>query len=437
MPLRCARRGLACAQAGQRATKAALAGTNMEAGRDRAIAQGGPRRDEWGRARLQNRLVSRFDRRPPPPMFKPGYSSSALRLTILIWVLSALLYLLPAHFLGEVVNAYFLATMVLICASGALLSVAVLAVAVETRERSTAQRIAAIVFAIALAAGLLALIDAGAAKPLAALFRHDAGLPSFWMRATNNFSAFTWQFALLGAVYTVLQTNALAQERERQLAHARAAASEARAAAEAARLGALRYQLNPHFLFNTLNAVSSLVVNQRNREAEEMLSRLSEFLRTTLNGDAGSLTTVDDELATLQAYLEVESIRFGDRLEVDFDCDPRVREARLPSFILQPLVENAIKYGVAGTRRPVTITVRATLEEGELVLRVEDNGSSDPDAVAPVTSGVGLRNVRQRLEGLYGARAKLETSKGERGFVASIRQPFELAGEEALAEARP
>ena len=350
----------------------------------------------------------------------------AVRLTILIWVLSGLLYVLPAHFVGGIVNAYFLATMVLVCTAGAALSFVLLAVAGRTREMRAARRIAAIVLAIGAASAALALIDAGLARLVAELFRHDGGLPSFWMRLTNNFSAFTWQFALLGAVYTILETTQLARQRETQLVEARAAASEARAAAETARLAALRYQLNPHFLFNTLNAVSSLVVNRRNPEAEEMLARLSVFLRSTLASDAGALTTVDDELAMLQSYLEVESIRFGDRLEVEFACDADARHALVPSLILQPLVENAIKYGVARTRRSVTITVRAEARGGDLLLTVEDDGTPDDPLLSVPATGTGLRNVRDRLETLYGQRGSLTTTAGEDGFTATIRLPCEL-----------
>ncbi|NVD45923.1 sensor histidine kinase [Qipengyuania atrilutea] len=351
-------------------------------------------------------------------------TSQALRLTILIWILSGLLYVLPAHFVGEVVNAYYLATMALVCVAGVCLSVILLAVAWRVRQAVVTRRILVMVAAIALASATLAFLDAAFAGLLAELFRHDAGRPGFWMRMTNNFSAFTWQFALLGAVYAVLQTNDIARMRERQLIEARAAAGEARAAAEAARLAALRYQLNPHFLFNTLNAVSSLVVNRRNAQAEEMLSRLSGFLRNTLTSDTGSLTTVDEELTMLQSYLEVESSRFGDRLEVEFVCEPVVRDIEIPSFIMQPLVENAVKYGVARTRRKVTITIRAEVDGDFLHLSVEDDGVARQDADPVPTTGVGLRNVRERLEGLYGARAALITTAGECGFVAAIRLPL-------------
>src|SRR5690606_1139451 len=149
---------------------------------------------------------------------------------------------------------------------------------------------------------------------------------------------------------------------------------EAERTATAARLAALRYQLNPHFLFNTLNAISSLVVTRRNAEAEGMLSRLSDFLRATLADVSDSVVSLDAELATLQTYLEVEALRFADRLIIEVDCPAALRDANVPGFILQPLVENAIKYAVAPAKRPVTIQIIAKRQGDALVLQVNDDG---------------------------------------------------------------
>jgi LytS/YehU family sensor histidine kinase len=230
--------------------------------------------------------------------------------------------------------------------------------------------------------------------------------------------------ALNGALYLMLQANRSVREREQQLADARTAASEARAAATAARLAALRYQLNPHFLFNTLNAVSSAVITRRNEEAEAMLSRLAEFLRVTLSADPEGLIPLDDELATLQAYLEIESERFRERLGVEFSCPDDLRGALVPSFILQPLIENAIKHAVAHTSRTVTIRLEAARDGDDLVVLVEDDG----EGTAPGTrkgTGVGLQNIRQRLEALYGARGVLQATGRERGFLAMVRLPLQ------------
>ncbi|MNE30167.1 Sensor histidine kinase YehU [compost metagenome] len=201
--------------------------------------------------------------------------------------------------------------------------------------------------------------------------------------------------------------------------------TEARAAATAARLETLRYQLNPHFLFNTLNAISSHVVTGRANEAEDMLSRLSEFLRKTLVSEGEGLSTLEAELEMLHGYLEIEGVRFGNRLAVEFACPLSLMPALLPPFILQPLVENAIKYGVASTMRPVTVRIEAERStDGLLTLSVIDDGDGSA-AVAP-SAGVGLRNVRERLRVHYGDAAALASGATADGYRASICIPMEV-----------
>jgi LytS/YehU family sensor histidine kinase len=220
----------------------------------------------------------------------------------------------------------------------------------------------------------------------------------------------------------MLMANRALAEHERQLADARTAAAEAEGQATAARLAALRYQLNPHFLFNTLNAVSSAVITKRNAEAESMLEKLAEFLRVTLAADPEGLIPLEDELATIHAYLEIESVRFRDRLGVDFSCPDELRGAVVPSFILQPLIENAIKHGVSRSSAVVTVRLEVARDGDDLVVLVEDDaeGLGEPARGA----GVGLRNIRQRLEVLYGPRGVLQTTARERGFLAMVRMPL-------------
>jgi LytS/YehU family sensor histidine kinase len=245
----------------------------------------------------------------------------------------------------------------------------------------------------------------------------------FGFRATNNFVALVWQFALLGAAFTVIEANNLTRDRERELARAREMASKADAAASAARLAALRYQLNPHFLFNTLNAISSLIVTREYGPADAMLTKLSDFLRATLTAEPEVLLPLEDELATLQHYLEIESVRFGERLEVAFVCPSDLNDALVPSFVLQPLVENSIKYAVAPSAEPVAVRVEAACDGECLVIFVEDDGASC-DLPANPGTGVGIANVRQRLLTLYGHAGTLETAKREQGFVSILRMPL-------------
>lgn len=158
-----------------------------------------------------------------------------------------------------------------------------------------------------------------------------------------------------------------------------------------------------------------------------MLGKLSEFLRATLSSDPDDRIPLQDELATLQHYLEIESVRFGERLEVEFSCDRDLSAGLVPSFVLQPLVENAIKYAVAPSPEQVTIRVAATREGDRLVLVVEDDGDPQHAQGISAGTGVGLENLRQRLQVLHGNRARLQTEHLARGFRASIRVPLELS----------
>lgn len=158
--------------------------------------------------------------------------------------------------------------------------------------------------------------------------------------------------------------------------------------------------------------------------ADAMLAKLSEFLRATLSSDPDALLPLEDELATLQHYLEIESVRFGERLAVEFVSPPALNSALVPSFLLQPLIENAIKYALAPSPTPVTIRVEAARESDMLVVSVEDDGTGLEKDMRPGT-GLGIANVRQRLQTLYGSLGSLETAKHERGFTAVARFPLE------------
>lgn len=231
-----------------------------------------------------------------------------------------------------------------------------------------------------------------------------------------NVMLYIWLFVMYVAALELMRSMATVRERERQLAQAREAAHQAQ-------LAALRFQLNPHFLFNTLNAISSLVINRRNADAEAMMGGLCDFLRASLEADPDQPVFLEQELATIETYLEIERVRFGDRLAVRIECEDALLDARTPGFILQPLVENAVKYAVAPSRGKVTVSVGATREGDDLVLTVEDQQKG----VRPVArggTGVGLGNVRARLEGLYGARARLEAGPVEGGFRAAVRLPL-------------
>jgi len=199
--------------------------------------------------------------------------------------------------------------------------------------------------------------------------------------------------------------------------------------ASSAQLAMLRYQLNPHFLFNTLNSISTLVLLKQTERANAMLSRLSSFLRYTLANEPTANVTIQQEMDTLKLYLEIEKMRFEDRLRPKFDIDPRVEKARLPSLLLQPLVENAIKYAVTPQEEGAEICVTARLAGDRVQIAVSDTGPGLHGAkVRPsLSTGVGLANIRERLAQAYGLDQRFETrSSTGGGFEVEIEFPFQL-----------
>jgi sensor histidine kinase YesM len=203
--------------------------------------------------------------------------------------------------------------------------------------------------------------------------------------------------------------------------------------ASAAQLAMLRYQLNPHFLFNTLNSISTLVLLKQTDRANAMLSRLSSFLRYTLVNEPTGQVTVAQEVETLKLYLEIEKMRFEERLRTRFEIDPAASKARLPSLLLQPLIENAIKYAVTPQEEGADISVEAKRVGDRVVISVTDTGpGTDGTAVRSTEStGVGLPNIRDRLAQAYGAEHRFETQTNIRGgFVVTIEIPYQTEAEE-------
>ena len=233
--------------------------------------------------------------------------------------------------------------------------------------------------------------------------------------------------ALVGA-YHALEYRRRLQERE-------AAAAELRTRLAEAQLQSLRTQLQPHFLFNTLNAVSVLALKGETQSVVRMLSRLSELLRLTLDGAPGQEVPLRQELAVLERYVDIERVRFPDRLEVRVDAAPETHEALVPSLLLQPLVENAIRHGIAQTVGAGRVHVRAEHRGGRLWMEVRDTGPGFPPAGAQ-REGIGLANVRARLAFLYEDEGRFTLDNApEGGAVVTVEVPFRVAVERALAEA--
>jgi hypothetical protein len=198
----------------------------------------------------------------------------------------------------------------------------------------------------------------------------------------------------------------------------------AESTARSAQLQALQYQLQPHFLFNTLNAISSLVVSDQPQQATEMLANLGVLLRSTLEAPEVHTLALVDELATVEEYLAIERARFGSRLSVSFNVDPQVHAARVPRFLLQPLIENAVRHGIAARSSGGEIALRAHLSGEALVIEIE-NELPDPDSPNTEGSGLGLRNSRRRLQQLYGEQSSLMTDViHNHRFLTVLTLPF-------------
>jgi signal transduction histidine kinase len=234
----------------------------------------------------------------------------------------------------------------------------------------------------------------------------------------NLFLLLSWAGFYFGINYYLT----LRAETERALVAARLA--------DQAQLKMLRYQLNPHFLFNTLNAISTLVLEKNGAAANEMLMRLSAFLRYGLDNDPLMKTTLAEELRALQLYLDIEQSRFGDRLTVERDVAADALPALVPSLILQPAVENAIKYAISRMESDGKISIVARKDGQMLSLEVCDNGPNapqDPERLLEgAKSGVGLVNMRERLAHLYGERQSFRLSRMDGGgLCVSMRFPHE------------
>jgi len=199
------------------------------------------------------------------------------------------------------------------------------------------------------------------------------------------------------------------------------------AAAHQAQLKMLRYQLNPHFLFNTLNAISTLILDGSNKTANQAVTGLSDFLRYTLDNDPMSRVTLGSELDALDLYLEIEKVRFGDRLIIEKDIDERAAKALVPSLILQPLIENAIKYAISPMEEGGTLRISARAQQDTLILQLSDTGPGLGNGNnGQKSSGVGLKNTRERLQQLYGETQAFTLAPNEpTGLTITINIPFE------------
>jgi two-component sensor histidine kinase len=236
-------------------------------------------------------------------------------------------------------------------------------------------------------------------------------------------------------IYLAILAVGFARAYYRRLQHRQMQTAELRAQLTEARIEALRMQVNPHFLFNTLNAISAFV-DRDPKAARTMVARLSAMLRRTLTHDGQQEVSLDDELAMLNDYLDIMHIRFEDRLQVHMHVDPDARGARVPDLIMQPIVENAIKHGIAPRETPGCVRIEALRDGDCLVLRVQDDGPGLPNGEVPAsdTGGIGLRNVRERMQQLYGTNQAMTLSPAPGGgLIVELRLPYRTASNGAAA----
>ena len=353
-----------------------------------------------------NWSASRFDGR------------QATLLTLVFWAFTFVVFQAPALKVGKL-TLWETTGYLVIVGIGVIFSLGLYLAIRRTLSLRLKPRLALIGLISLLAAVGHSAIDHGVFVASAKVFQISAPLQSLLDAFVFNILIYVWIYGLFATMIGLVITTFAMRDQTQRLAEARAAAQEAQ-------LTALRFQINPHFLFNALNAVTALIGSGRNVDAEMVVVRLSEFFRASLTTAPGDLVRLDEEFDVVGSYLDIEAARFGDRMVVDIDLPDDLRGALAPHFILQPLVENAVKHGVARAKRTVTITVRATTCEGALVLTVKDDAGGSPHTAAANGTGVGLTNVSGRLRAFFSEAGSLRTSADPGHYTAEVCMPLKL-----------
>lgn len=276
------------------------------------------------------------------------------------------------------------------------------------------------------AAAALSLTHSFVYVPLALYLVWPGLLPeigSVWKKnfAGNLFGDFI-TYGLIAGVLHAIATTAAAAQREELTRELELRAARLESTLAESRLENLMRQTQPHFLFNALNTVATLVRAGRSSDALVVITRLSDLLRAAARMNDDPEATVEEELTLARAYGEIEQIRFGERLDIVWQIDDSAMEWRVPRFLVQPLLENAIRHGVAKRAAPSTVRVSAHAQNGDLRIDVRNPGDLDGDA--DTAGGTGLRNLRRRLDQLYGSGASLSLMQDEGEVVARV----ELSG---------
>jgi hypothetical protein len=266
------------------------------------------------------------------------------------------------------------------------------------------------------------------------VFDHEAALFDFsYLLDPVDFTSFDWAYVLdeaftryfilasWGALYLALSHS---QDVQRMMVHSR----QLERVNRESELRALRYQLNPHFVFNALNSVSSLIIDRKNEQAEKLVDDLADYMRAVLTGGAEDMITVEQEVAQQVRYLEIERMRFPERLHYFVNIDPAANGWSIPALIIQPLIENAVKFGFSATDQPLNVIIRAQIEGDRLCISVANDGRVQIPAGQThdraVGTGTGLSNIQNRLRALYGQNASLLLANSKDGMaIATIVLP--------------
>ncbi|TXC64499.1 sensor histidine kinase [Sphingosinicella ginsenosidimutans] len=354
--------------------------------------------------------VGGTDRRPSSRFFR----SMSVAVIFMLWALQ-FTTLTVSHLIRNDVPAWVIMPRMFVSCIGIGLSFLILAVNRWAAKMSLVRRIVIAAGLAVPAAGIHSLTSYFVLSHLFGLAPLEAEdyalsiLDWFWFYASQS-------LMLLALIYGA----ELGESEER--------VTRLRAEADAIHIKLLRYQLNPHFLFNTLNSIASLIGKRRAPEAEAMVLSLSDFLRTSLSMDPARQITLGEEIALQALYLDIERARFPHRLQVSIDVPDRLKDALVPNLITQPLIENAIKYGVARSLVPVRLDVIARDEHGLLSIEVRDDGESAPGPIPPGTS-IGLINISERLRLHFGDAGRLAAGRRSTGgFSARIEMPLTRRG---------
>jgi sensor histidine kinase YesM len=247
---------------------------------------------------------------------------------------------------------------------------------------------------------------------------------AFWMLLPYNLNGGMLRYWAVLGVQALVRSNQEARRREREALELKIRSSQLAEQLTSSQLSALKTQMHPHFLFNTLSAIMVLVRQQNARKAETMLSRLSDLLRLTLDDVDAQEVPLSRELDFLRLYLSIEQVRFEDRLRVQIDAGPEVLNALVPHMALQPIVENAVRHGLGQSEEPVLIHVIASRVNGYLALTITDDGPGCPTP-AFEKKGIGLTNTQNRLRGLYGGEATFSVeNRSPRGVQVTMTLPY-------------